>query len=163
MVDFGRAAIGIGTLGLSELAGEDFMSRVPLLGSLGGYKSDEEKRLMKTQEALAAEAKKRQRALQQRNLNTLGQRLTAFNPQNQLMAQMFGPQAAFTPEQFANMAANPMPQPMGQDFEGRAPSRGERKQQAQTRAEAAQYQMDEENRRQMILQGLSPLPQGPRR
>ena len=109
--DFGRLCIGRGTLGLSEVLGENTMSGIPVLGALGGYESDEQKALIKKQEQMAAEMKKRAQQNEQARMNALGQKMLAFNPQNQLMAQMFGPDAAFTPQQFADMAANPLANP----------------------------------------------------
>lgn len=104
----GRSLIGLGTMGLSELVGEDTMSKVPVLNALGGYEPDSQKALRAKQEQMAAELKKRQQQNEQARLNALGQSMLAFNPQNQLMAQMYGPDAAFTPQQFAQMAADPM-------------------------------------------------------
>lgn len=103
----GRGLTAIGTLGLSEIAGEDTMSKVPVLNALGGYRSNEQKALIEKQEQLAAEAAKRAKANQQARMQALGQSMLAFNPQNQMMAQMFGPQAAFSPQQMAQMAADP--------------------------------------------------------
>jgi|ERR1044071_5655 hypothetical protein len=103
----GRIGIGASTLGLSELLGEDAMSGIPVLNSIGGYKSDEEKALLAKQDEMAKEAKKRQDQNAQMRIQALGQSLLAFAPRNQMMAQMFGPQAAFTPEQMHQMSADP--------------------------------------------------------
>lgn len=103
----GRGLTAIATLGGSELLGEDTMSRVPVLNSIGGYQSNSQKALIKKQEQLAAEAKQREQQNAQARMNALGQSMLAFNPQNQMMAQMFGPQAAFSPQQMAQMAGDP--------------------------------------------------------
>lgn len=75
------------------------------LGVFGG--GDAEKALLKKQEELAAEAKKQQERNAQMRMQALGQSMLAFNPQNQMMAQMFGPEAAFSPQQMAQMSADP--------------------------------------------------------
>lgn len=158
-----RTLIGAGTLGLSELAGEDTMSKIPLLGSLGGYESDEKKALLAKQEELARETAKRREQMQRAGMNSLGQRLLAFNPQNQLMAQMFGPEAAFTPQQFAQMAQNPMgpPQPDADliNYQGTDPR-------VLARLDAymkqrGQYDAEEQKRQQTVQGGITPLGPGP--
>jgi hypothetical protein len=87
---------------------ENVVSRVPVVGALLGAKTDSEKALEAKQKQIAAEARKQQELNQQARMNALGQQMLAFNPQNQMMAQMFGPGAAFQPEQLAQMAQNPM-------------------------------------------------------
>lgn len=103
----GRSLVGLATLGGSELLGENTMSKIPVLNALGGFEPDSQKALVKKQEQLAAEAKKRAAQNAQARMNALGQSMLAFNPQNQMMAQMFGPQAAFSPQQMAQMAQDP--------------------------------------------------------
>lgn len=103
----GRGLAGMLTGGLSEIVGEDTMSKVPVLNTLTGAQSDAYKNLIKKQGQMAEEAKLQQERNQQMRMNALGQSILAFNPQNQMMAQMFGPQAAFSPQQFAQMGANP--------------------------------------------------------
>ncbi len=103
----GRGLIAIGTLGGSELLGEETMSKVPLLGGLGGYKSDSEKALIRKQQELAAEAQKRQQAHDQARSQALAQSMLAFGPRNQAMAQMFGPEAAFSKDAMMQMAQSP--------------------------------------------------------
>jgi hypothetical protein len=76
--------------------------------ALGG-KTKEEKALIAKQEQIAREAKVRQGQQQDARMNQLGQQLLAFNPSNQLMAQMYGPGAAFQPEQMAAMAQGQKP------------------------------------------------------
>lgn len=106
--DIGRLGLGVMTLGASELIPEDTRSRIPILGELTGAKSDEQKNLLKKQEEMAADVRKRQRFNERARMNAMGQKMLAFNPQNQMMAKMFGPEAAFTPEEFAKMGADPM-------------------------------------------------------
>jgi hypothetical protein len=148
----GRSLIGLGTLGLSEAVGEDTMSKVPVLNALGGYQADSQKALEKKQQEMAEAMKKRQRHNEQMRLNALGQKMLAFNPQNQLMAQMFGPEAAFTPQQFAQMAADPAAAERAANW-GKGTDE-ERENQVKDR--------DAEARRQaMIQQNMQPVPQGP--
>lgn len=103
------AEIGLApvTSGLSLVGGEDTMARLPLIGGLTGSQTDAQKALLKKQGEMAEEAKKRMAQNEQMRMNALGQQMLAFNPQNQLMAQMFGPDAAFTPQQMAQMVADP--------------------------------------------------------
>lgn len=103
----GRGLVTIGTLGGSELLGEDTMSKIPGLNAIGGYESDSQKALIKKQEELAKDAELQKKRNQQMRMQALGQSMLAFNPQNQMMAQMYGPQAAFSPQQMAQMSADP--------------------------------------------------------
>lgn len=145
----GRGLVTIATGGLSEVIGEDTMSRVPVLNAIGGYESDAQKALIKTQQEMAADAKKRQEQNAQARMNALGQSLLAFNPQNQMLAQMFGPQAAFSPQQFAQMAADPRPQqPWGTGTD-------------QERRDQVLRKQEEERRQRMLAQGMQPLGPGP--
>lgn len=93
--------------GATRFLGEDTLAGIPVLNSITGAQSDSEKALLAQQKKTAEEAEKRARQNAQERMNTLGQSMLAFNPQNQMMAQMFGPQAAFTPQQFAQMGADP--------------------------------------------------------
>ncbi len=135
------------TGGLSLGAGgEDTLARIPLVGGLLGAETDSQKALIKKQEQLAAEAKKRAEMNQKARMNALGQSMLAFNPQNQMMAQMFGPQAAFSPQQMAAMAQDPsiagLPWGTGTDEQRRA-------------------QVADKQRRQRIEQQMTPLGPGP--
>lgn len=103
----GRGLLSIASLGGSELLGEDTMSKIPVLNAIGGYESDEQKALLKKQRELAEETKKQQQRNAKMRMQALGQSMLAFNPQNQMMAQMFGPDAAFSPEQMAQMSSDP--------------------------------------------------------
>lgn len=69
----------------------------------------EQKQLIELQKQMALEAQQRQGQLQDQRMNQLGQQVLAFNPTNQLMAQMYGPQAAFSPEQAAQMVQGQEP------------------------------------------------------
>ena len=69
----------------------------------------EQKQLIELQKQMAHEAQVRQGQLQDQRMNQLGQQVLAFNPTNQLMSQMYGPQAAFTPEQAAQMVQGQEP------------------------------------------------------
>lgn len=147
LISIGTAPIsgGASLLGLNE----DTMSRVPVLNSLTGAQSDAQKALIKKQQEMAADAKKRQEQNAQARMNALGQSLLAFNPQNQMIAQMFGPQAAFSPQQFAQMAADPRPQqPWGTGTD-------------QERRDQVLRKQEEERRQRMLAQGMQPLGPGP--
>ena len=93
-----------------KLGGKLATAAAPFLiqAALGG-KTKEEKALIAKQEQLAQEAKVRQGQQQDARMNQLGQQLLAFNPSNQLMAKMYGPDAAFQPEQMAAMAQGQAP------------------------------------------------------
>lgn len=142
------------------IVGEDTMSSIPVLNTLTGSKSDEQKALLKKQQQMADELKKRQRMNEQARMNALGQQMLAFNPQNQLMAQMFGADAAFSPQQFAQMAADPMAnQQAGHaaweaSLKGRRPMTPE-EQETWQRAEA------DKRRQAMVQQNMRPVGPGP--
>ncbi len=131
---------GMSLVGMSE----NTRSKIPLLGGLTGAKSDAEKALIKKQQQMAEEAKRRQAMNEQSRMNAVSQQMLAFGPRNQMMAQMFGPDAAFTPQQFAQMAGNPQGAYKGEWGQG-------------TDAERIQQVKDseaEKRRQQMILQGI---------
>lgn len=164
----GRGLLAIGSLGTSELLGEDTMSKIPVLNAIGGYQSDEQRALMQKQEQLAKEAEAQAKRNQQARMQALGQSMLAFNPQNQMMAQMFGPQAAFSPQQFAQMAGDPGAKSLG-DAEaawqaaakasavGGQPS-GAIPPQVQADLERAR---ENERRKRMLLQQMQPVGPGP--
>jgi hypothetical protein len=81
------------------------------IDALAGGRTKEESALLHKQEQLAKEAKARIAQVQESRMNALGQQLLAMNPRNQMMAQMYGPGAAFQPQEFAAMTQNPMPPP----------------------------------------------------
>jgi hypothetical protein len=96
---------------INPILGEDTVARIPGLNMIAGAKTDASKALLKKQEELAREAKLQQERNTAARMQALGQSMLAFNPRNQMMAQMFGPQAAFSPQQFAQMGANPFGPP----------------------------------------------------
>jgi hypothetical protein len=93
--------------GLTRIAGEDTLAKIPVLNSITGSQPDSAKALIKKQEELAKDAELQKKKNQQMRMQALGQSMLAFNPQNQMMAQMYGPQAAFSPQQMAQMSADP--------------------------------------------------------
>lgn len=95
--------------GLKSVFGENTIAQIPVVNSLTGAKSDSEKQLLKKQEQLAREAKQRAQLNEQMRMRALQQSIGAFAPQNRVMAQMFGPDAAFSGKEMADMTANPMP------------------------------------------------------
>lgn len=110
------AKIGLApvTGGLSLLAPDDVTAKIPVVRELTGARTDAEKELVKRQKAMAEDVRKRQRLNERARMNALGQKMLAFNPQNQMMAQMFGPEAAFSPQQMGAMAADPMARSRGE-------------------------------------------------
>lgn len=104
---FGLTPVG---LGYNLATSEDARSKIPILNSLTGAESDAQKALVQKQKQLAEETRKRQVQMQEARMNALGQSMLAFAPRNAALAQMFGPQAAFSPEQMGQMVQNPMPQ-----------------------------------------------------
>jgi hypothetical protein len=168
----GRGLAAVGTLGLSEIIGEDTRSKIPLLGPLTGAKSNEYNALLKKQEQMAKEAALQREQQRKAGLQSMSQQMMAFAPRNQMMAQMFGPEAAFTPQQFANMASDPnaksfeeatraynqsaMGNPI--DPNTRSRTRGAMNPQVQADFERA---AENERRKQMIMQNMGPLPSGP--
>lgn len=137
--DVGKTAFGLTPLGVAYNVGDKMLG-----------KGDAAKNLEAKQKQLAEEARRKEMQMQQARMNALGQSLIAFNPQNQMMAQMFGPQAAFTPEQFAQMGANPIPeqQAWGQGTD-------------QERAEQVQRRRAEQERQARIKAQMQPVGPGP--
>jgi hypothetical protein len=113
----GGASGGGGAAGFFNSVGK------PALGILGPLaidqmtkgKTKEQKQLIELQKQMALEAQQRQGQLQDQRMNALGQQMLAFNPRNQMLSQMFGPQAAFQPEQVAQMVQGQEP-PMDQNL-----------------------------------------------
>ncbi len=171
----GRGLVDIATFGQSRLIPEDTLAKIPGVNSLTGAKSDADKALLAKQEQLAQEARRQQERNAQARMQALGQSMLAFNPRNQAMAAMYGPEAAFTPDQFAQMANDPNAKPtdqaqqawlaaskgpLNQDLTGRAPI----PQQIQSDLEAA-YANDRRKKQiagQMTPVGPGPAPLGPR-
>jgi len=132
-----------------------------LIQQLAGGRTKEEKQLLAKQEQMAAEAKVRQGQQQDARMNMLGQQLLAFNPRNQMMAQMFGPQAAFTPEAMAQMAQGPAPafdQEVG-GYTGTDPKKLAEQHEMIRRLQ--EYQAAEAARREMLMNGIQQPGPGP--
>lgn len=131
---------------VNPILGEDTVARLPIVNGLLGAEADSQKALQKKQKELAEEAARRAKINQQMRMQSLGQSMLAFNPQNQMMAQMFGPQAAFSPQQMAQMAADPSIAgvPWGQGTD-----------------EQRVAQVKDKQRRQMIESQMQPLGPGP--
>lgn len=148
------------TGGLTRIAGEDTLSRIPVLNSITGAQSDSQKALVKKQQQLAAEAEAQRKKNAQMRMQALGQSLLAFNPQNQMMAQMFGPQAAFTPQQFAQMGNDPGA--MSPEAMSRAHAESLRTGKPMgVSADDRQRMEENERRKRMIAQQMTPLGPGP--
>jgi hypothetical protein len=158
----GDAFVTVGTLGLNKVLGEDTMSKIPGLNAIGGYQSDADKALIEKQKQLAEEAKRREEANAQARLQALGQSMLAFNPRNQMMAQMFGPEAAFSPEQFAQMGSDPMAKPIDQANAAwlQAKQRNPNNIPPEIQADLERARENERRKRQ-LQQGMQPLPAGP--
>jgi hypothetical protein len=152
----------------SWLTPSNIIGGIGLAGTLGlgiydQMDSDAEKQLLAKQEQMANEAKERQRIQRGQDMDALGQRMLAFNPQNQLMAEMFGPGAAFTPEQFAGMVADPGGRPQGRpetiNYQGGDPAMlAEVDTLMKQRQE---WEAAEERRRQAMLGGIQQPGPGP--
>lgn len=108
----GSAAGGAtGAMGFAKNIG---LPALEMLGPLAiqqmtGGRTKEQKQLVEAQQQMALEAQKRQGQVQDQRMNMLAQQVLAFNPRNQQLAQMVGPQAAFSPEQAAQMVQGPAP------------------------------------------------------
>lgn len=160
----GRGLAALGTLGLSEVVGEDTRSKIPLIGPLSGARSDATKNLMATQQRLAEETRKQQERNAQMRMNALGQQMMAFNPQNQAMAQMFGPEAAFNPQQFAQMANDPgarTPEQYSAAHKQAMAQGGGRQRMDGWTAADLQRMQENERRKKMVEQNMQPLGPGP--
>lgn len=121
-----------------------------------------QKALIAQQQQLAREAKMRRDEQQQRNMNALAQSMLAFNPRNRMMAQMFGPEAAFSPTEFAAMVRNPAPLPeMDPSIDQTSADPRVAQEQQRVLAERAKYRQDNERRQQMVMQGMAPPGPGP--
>jgi|APDOM4702015073_1054812.scaffolds.fasta_scaffold00032_12 hypothetical protein len=153
--------------GINPILGEDTVARLPVVNGLLGAESDSQKALIKKQEQLDAEAKKREQQNVQARMRALGQSMLAFNPQNQMMAQMFGPQAAFSPQQFAQMTGDPGARSEAEYKQAHAkaleqPWAGDRRLSTQGWSAADIQRMQEnEKRKKMIAQQMTPLGPGP--
>jgi hypothetical protein len=158
--------------GLTRIAGEDTLAKIPVLGAITGSKTDAQKALLKKQEELAKDAELQKKRNQQTRMQALGQSMLAFNPQNQMMAQMYGPQAAFSPQQMAQMAGDPGAKPLEEATQAwsqaamsnpinpktRQRDGGPIPPEVQANLERAR---ENERRRKMIEQQTTPLGPGP--
>lgn len=156
-------------------AGEAIRDGVQVLGAVAPLAIDEltsgdtpeEQRLIAKQQQLAQEAKARIGQNQEAAMNALGQQLLAFNPRNQMMAKIYGPDAAFAPTDFAKMVQNPIPPPqMPPELQALAgkTTKNTPEQDAAFRAYAEQLrQYDEGNRRrsEQMMSGIAPVGPGP--
>jgi hypothetical protein len=145
-----------------KLGGKLLGAAAPFLiqAALGG-KTKEEKALIAKQTQLAQEAKVRQGQQQDARMNQLGQQLLAFNPSNQLMAQMYGPQAAFQPEQMAAMAQGQAPaqDPSIRNYMGDDQKKLQAKREMIRRQD--EYDAAEAARRDMLMGGIQQPGPGP--
>jgi hypothetical protein len=83
---------------------------VGLLGGAFGFldpDDEDQKKLIRKQEQMAREARAREEQLRRAGLQSMGQTMGAFAPRNRAMAEIFGPEAAFSGEQMADMTADP--------------------------------------------------------
>ena len=127
-----------------------------------GGRTKEEKALVAKQQQLAQEAKVRQGQQQDARMNALGQQLLAFNPTNQMMAQMFGPGAAFQPEQMAAMAQGQQPaapDPSLVNYQGTDPAK--RAEVAEWIRRKKEFDAAEAGRRDMLMNGIQQPGPGP--
>lgn len=135
------------------------------MGLLTSYlQSKSNDKLVKFQRKMAEEARERQRTQKIAGLNALGQSMEAFNPMNQRVASMVGPEAAFSPEAFASMTRNPSANPSTGVLEMDADLIGYTGTDPKKRARIDQYfqaRNADEQRRQAMLANMKPLPQGP--
>jgi hypothetical protein len=166
----GAAGAAAGAPSLPGMIGADLtkygpgvaMAAAPtVINALTSGKTKEEKALLAKQEQMAAEAKVRQGQQQDARMNQLGQQLLAFNPSNQLMAKMYGPDAAFSPEQMANMVQGqaPVNDPAVGGYTGTDPKKLAEQQEVVRRAK--EYNEAEQKRREMMLNNWQAPGPGP--
>lgn len=137
-------------------------SLVPLaINQMNQGKTKEEKALIAKQQQMADEAKVRQGQQQDARMNALGQQMLAFNPSNQMMAQMFGPQAAFSPDQAAQMVQGQAPadDPAIMNYTGT--DQAILKQKREMIRRKNEYAAAEAQRHDMMMNGMQPLGAGP--
>jgi hypothetical protein len=157
--DIGSAALAPVTGGLSLVGmSEDTRSKIPLIGGLTGAQSDAEKALLKKQQQMAEDAERQKRANEQARMNALGQQMLAFNPRNQVMAQMFGPDAAFTPQQMGQMVADPGAKSQADYHQAWEESMRTGKPMANMNANDLARMQADQRRQQMVAGNMAPLP-----
>jgi hypothetical protein len=134
--------------------------------AIAGGRTKEEKALVAKQEQMAREAETRRFEVQEARMNSLGQQLLAMNPRNQMMAQMYGPQAAFQPQEFAAMTQNPNPEPSMPDELKRLEGNTKPLTPEQKAAYAAferrkqQYAQGNQQRSEQMMNGMAPVGPG---
>lgn len=166
----GAAAGGAAAAGAGWTAG-DFAKNVgvpvisalaPLaIDKLAGNSDKENQQLLDMQKQIAHDAEVRRGQAQDARMNMLAQQVLAFNPRNQMLAQMFGPQAAFTPEAMAQMVQGPAPN-WDQDllnYTGNDQERLKAKREMIRRKN--EYDAAEAQRQQMIMNGVQAPGPGP--
>lgn len=145
---------------LSPLAVAGGKAGIESLIRSGG--DDETAKLKAKQEQIARETELRRQQMQTARMDALGARMLAFDPYNQHLSRMFGPEAAFQPEQLAAMAENPMkPQldPALQGYRGTDPKK--QRQINDYMAAEEKYYADEKARRERVMGGVRPPGPGP--
>lgn len=167
----GAPAAGAAAPSLGGMVAHDLAAAAPTvamaaapyaINALTSGKTKEEKALLAKQEQLAHEAKVRQGQQQDARMNQLGQQLLAFNPSNQLMAKMYGPDAAYSPEQMANMVQGQKPpdaDPSLINYQGTDPKKRAEVQEWIRRKK--EFDAAEAQRRDMMLNGITQPGPGP--
>lgn len=112
----GAAAGGAGGSAFGPVGAGVGIALGGLIGGFAGGAAGEEnekaqRELLRAQERLNRDAALRRFDVQQGRSQALAQQLGAFNPMNQQTAQLMGPEYAFSGDQLASMAKNPMPAP----------------------------------------------------
>lgn len=131
------------------------------INKIMGGRTKEEDALIAKQQQMAQEAKVRQGQQQDARMNQLGQQLLAFNPRNQMMAQMFGPQAAFSPDQMAQMVQGQAPpfDPAVANYTGDDPQK--KAQYAEYWRRRKEFEAAEAQRHDMMMNGFQQPGPGP--
>lgn len=137
------------------------------IDEIWGGNTKEQDALVAKQRQMAKEAEEHRREAQESRMNALGQQLLAMNPSNQMMARMFGPDAAFQPEQMAAMTQNPMPPPAMppelKALEGKNTKNTPQQAAAFRKYQQELQQYEEGNRRrsEQMMNGITPPGPGP--
>jgi hypothetical protein len=127
-----------------------------------GGGDDERKTLAAKQEQMARETQLRRQQAQQARMDALGNRMLAFDPFNQHLARMFGPEAAFKPEQLAALVENPMKpelDPELRDYRGTDDKK--ERQINDYMAAKEKYDAAEKARREKVMGGITPTGPAP--
>lgn len=127
-----------------------------------GGGDDERRRLQEKQEQIAREAQLRRQEQQQARMDALGNRMLAFDPFNQHMARMFGPEAAFQPEQLAALVENPNKPQLDPELMGYRGTDDKKERQINDYMAARdKYNAAEEARRNKVMGGIQRPGPGP--